>query len=136
MKLKLALIGSVFFSALGMASSTVCAGEKIYSSDVQNDFGVQPPSGAHLGSHIILYDRAVLLNYDRYQGLHLQGVPPYRIQFEGDQTILTEGNNPGQIVKVFSVEAVVLKVDSISHKVLKEVGRENVVCRLEQNLVP
>lgn len=124
-----------FLSASAMASSTVCSGERLYQSNVRRDSGVQPPVGSMMGTHVIVFDRQVLLSYEDIVGLHPHGVPPYRVLLE-DEQVLEETNGNAQHFKVIKAVAILQKVDSLSHQVLEELGREPVVCRETQNFVP
>jgi hypothetical protein len=134
---KFILIAITAFTSLNaFASSQVCSGERLYVSDVRADFGTRPPDGAVSGSHIIVFDRETLLSYESIVGLFPHGVPPYRVSYEADQKILEEISFPAYIEKTYRVTAVLNRVDSLTHEVLEEIGRETVVCRNVQKFVP
>lgn len=126
----------VSLSATAFASSQVCSGERLYVSHVRMDSGVQPLPGTITGTHVILFDREVLLSYESIEGLSLYGIPPYGVSLEGEQTILEEKHSLASHSKIYSVMAVLNKVDSLTGQVIEEVGREKVVCSEIQNFVP
>ncbi len=136
MKKYLVLVFVGMLSASAFGSSHVCAGQKLYSSNVRADFGTQPPPGKVTGSHVIMFNKQVLLSYDSVQGLFPHGVPPYQVRIEGPETVLVEQNSNAHFLKIFTAEAVLVKIDSLSGEMLEEVGRDQVVCRSEQNFVP
>lgn len=136
MKKLLLLIVSGIVSTTGFASSTVCSGEQLYSSNVRFDSGIAPYPGKVTGTHVIVYDRKILLSYDTVEGLHPHGVAPYQVRFEGPRDILAEDLGRAETKRVFSVMAVVERVDPMTHKFIEEVGREQVVCREHFKFVP
>jgi len=136
MKKLLTLAFTGILSTATFASSLVCSGERLYSSDVRRDSGVQPSSGMVTGTHVIMFDREILLSYDTVQGLFPHGAPPYRVTLEGNEKVLEEENHPAFHSKTFTATAVLHKVDSLSHEVIEEVGRDEVICRRSEKFVP
>ena len=127
---------TLLLGANSFASSTVCSGEKLYVSNVRADFGTRPPTGMTTGHHTIVFKGEVLQTYDTVAGLFPQGVPPYQVRHEGEPRVLEETHGGATYRKVYEVTAVLEKVDSLSGKLLEELGREEVLCREIQNFVP
>ncbi len=129
-------IVALLFATNSFASSTVCSGEKLYTSDVRADFGIQPHPGMVTGHHLIFFNGEVLQSYESTAGSSTQYVPSFQVRNDGEQRVLEATYGGAIYQKVYEVTAVLERVDSLARQVIEELGREQVICREIQKMVP
>jgi len=120
-----------FMSASAFARSTVCAGEKLFYSEVRFDGKVNGPA-EQAGKVVIVHDGKVLLTYPIITGLRPQGSPSYDVRLVGEEQVLEDAGTlvPGAGSKVYKQTAVLVhQKDPFNKGSAVEVARENVVCR-------
>lgn len=98
--------------------------------------GTPPPTGMVTGTHVIVFDRVVLLSYDSVAGLHVQGQPPYQVKLFGEKTVLEQTGNMTFGSITFKQSAMLIKVDPMDPSVSEEIGDDEVVCKRTWAMVP
>lgn len=96
MKAIAAILIATLISTSSFAGSTVCANEDLYFSNVQIDFGAQPPPGALISHSTVVYKSQTLERLENFQGLGAFSPSKFEVSIANQQILRSSGgpNSP------------------------------------------
>ncbi|MCX6124228.1 MAG: hypothetical protein NTV34_05695 [Proteobacteria bacterium] len=123
-------------SGTTFASSQICSGERLYLRSVTNDFGIKPPVGSVLGRETIQLNGDTIQDYTRVEGLRPNGIPSFQMNFEGSVTVLEKTGSHSASKVIYKQVMVLNEYDSRTMELIREIAREDVVCKSTSVQVP